>query len=109
MEEKKEKPKVVEMKSETEGTNKKLSYEELNDVCAQQSAQIQRMGQELQNAGRRIYEQDLRNTLAELDLRIRLLEFEDVFHSQFIEDNVSRIEELLSVKEENNKEESEEE
>lgn len=106
MEEKK--TKVVEMKSETEGANKKLSYEELNDVCAQQSAQLQRLSQELQQAGRRLYEQDFRNTLAELDLRIRLLEFEDVFHSQFIENNVERIEDLLSVKEEDKEEKSEE-
>lgn len=93
----------VEMNSEkTENQEKveqKLSYEELNNVVAQQSAQIQRMGQELQQAGRRLYEQDFRNTLAELDLRIRLLEFEDVFHSEFIEDNVTRIEDLLSIKE----------
>lgn len=82
-----------------EKVEQKLSYEELNNVVAQQSAQIQRMGQELQQAGRRLYEQDFRNTLAELDLRIRLLEFEDVFHSEFIEDNVTRIEELLSIKE----------
>jgi hypothetical protein len=103
----------VEMNSEKkeiqEKKEQKLSYEELNNVVAQQSAQIQRMGQELQQAGRRLYEQDFRNTLAELDLRIRLLEFEDVFHSQFIEDNVSRIEELLTIKEENKEENSEEE
>lgn len=105
MEEKK--AKEVDLNSKTEDVKKKLTYEELNNLCAQQSAQIQRMGQELQQAGRRLYEQDFRNTLAELDLRIRLLEFEDVFHSEFIEDNVTRIEELLSVKE--NKEENSEE
>ena len=96
-------------KTEEKEKKEKLSYEELNNVVAQQSAQIQRMGQELQQAGRRLYEQDLRNTLAELDLRIRLLEFEDVFHSQFIEDNVARIENLLSAKEEEPKEENTEE
>ena len=83
------KTKTVEMKSE----QKKLSYEELNDIARQLSQQNQQLYAQLQRV-------NMTNAFRRLDYLFKVVENGALFTPEFLDNCISEIEESLTIKEE---------
>ena len=83
------KTKTVEMKSE----QKKLSYEELNDIASQLSQQNQQLYAQLQRV-------NMTNAFRRLDYLFKVVENGALFTPEFLDNCISEIEESLTIKEE---------
>lgn len=83
------KTKTVEMKSE----QKKLSYEELNDIARQLSQQNQQLYAQLQRA-------NMNNAIKRMDYLFKVIENGAMFNPEFLDNCISEIEESLTIREE---------
>ena len=106
MEEKKE------VKRESKSPVKKLSYEELENVAKQISAQAEAVIKENQQLKAALQQIQLDNVYKELDLKFKVLEYGDFFNPNFLDMCVESIEEIMTptdqeskTKEENKEEE----
>jgi hypothetical protein len=84
-------------KEEVKDSVKKLSYEELENVAKQLSAQ----GEELY---KRLLKAEEMLAIRRLDYLIKIVELKDCFSKSFIEECVKEIENSLSIPEEKTKE-----
>ena len=99
MEEQKEK--VVKMQPTTKETERpeKMSYEQLENIAHQLSEQAKQLYMKLQAA-------NMSNIFKRLDYLFKVVENGHMFQQDFLEKCIAEIEELLTVPEEDNKEET---
>lgn len=83
------KTKTVEMKTE----QKKLSYEELNNIASQLSQQNQQLYAQLQKV-------NMTNAFKRLDYLFKVIENGAMFNPEFLNNCISEIEESLTIREE---------
>ena len=90
---------------------KKLSYEELENVAKQISAQAEAIVKENQQLKAALQQVQLDNVYKELELKFKALEYGDFFSPNFIDTCIQSIEEIMTPaenkEESNNKEEEE--
>lgn len=86
-----ENKKVVDMKSEPK-TQSKVSYEELENIAAQLSAQNRQLYA-------RVQQMDITNLLRRLDYMFKVVENSHVFSEEFVTKCVNEIEEMLTAPE----------
>lgn len=92
-----QKAKTVEMNASQE--NKKLSYEELNDVCMRLEQQNQYLVRELQKA-------NLTNMFKRLDYLFKVVEYSHSFgDAEFVGNCIEEIKEAMTINTEEGKEE----
>ena len=99
MEEQKEK--VVKVQPTTKETERpeKMSYEQLENIAHQLSEQAKQLYMKLQAA-------NMSNIFKRLDYLFKVVENGHMFQQDFLEKCIAEIEELLTVPEEDNKEET---
>jgi len=86
---------------------KKLSYEQLEGVARQMSAQLDYITKENQQLKTILQQERLDNMFAELKFKFKVLEFANFFKPAFVESIVKNIEEIMTPsesEESNNKE-----
>ena len=96
-----QKGKVVEMQPTTKETERpeKMSYEQLENIAHQLSEQAKQLYMKLQVA-------NMSNIFKRLDYLFKVVENGYIFQQDFLEKCIAEIEELLTVPEEDNKEET---
>lgn len=85
--------------------SKKLTYEQLEAAARQLSGQLDNVMKENQQLKMVAQKMQLDNLFAELNFRFKVLEHKDSFDEAFINRIVNEIELIMTVKEEENKEE----
>ena len=101
MEEKKSNLKVVNDNNEEPKEDRKLSYEQLNNICSQ-------LYQENQNLNRQLQQLNMANMFKRLDYLFKVLEFEAVIKDpEFLNSCISEIKDAMTIpqEEEDRKEE----
>ena len=92
---------------------KKLSYEELNKVCAEMSQQLQQQSKYIQQLHQRMQEVNLMLQTKRMDYLLKAVELSVNYHkdsyypcfaSSFIEKCIAEIQEALTIKEEDKEE-----
>lgn len=104
MEESKEKVQKVPAKEEQKQVEK-LSYEQLEGVAKQMSAQLDFFAKENQQLKNVVQQLRLENMYAQLNFKFKVLEFANFFKPSFVEDIVKDIEEIMTPDESENSEE----
>lgn len=101
---KEQKGKVVEMQPTTKGTERpeKMSYEQLENIAHQLSEQVKQLYMKLQAA-------NMGNMFKRLDYLFKVVENGHMFKQDFLEKCIAEIEELMTVPEEVEKDNKEEE
>ena len=89
---------TVEMKPQSE---KKFTYEELNDIASQLSQQNQQLYQQLQRA-------NMNNMFKRLDYLFKVVENGHMFNSEFLDKCISEIEDTITVEEDSTQDNKEE-
>jgi len=102
MEEKEEMQKTAEK-------NEKLSYEQLEAYANQTIQQAQQVFKENQMLKQALNKFQYENTLKEIELAIKCLEYRELFSKEFIENTVKKLEEVLTPIAEEEKEEEKKE
>ena len=77
---------------ENKGNGKKLSYTELENAAKQIAAQLDAVLKENRNLKMTINRVSVQNAYVELDLMIKLLPYRDMFHKEFMDSIIERIE-----------------
>lgn len=77
---------------ENKGNGKKLSYTELENAAKQIAAQLDAVIKENRNLKVTLNRVSAQNAYVELDLMIKLLPYEDMFHKEFMDSIIERIE-----------------
>ena len=77
---------------ENKGNGKKLSYTELENAAKQIAAQLDAVIKENRNLKVTISRINVQNAYVELDLMIKLLPYKDMFHKEFMDSIIERIE-----------------
>lgn len=77
---------------ENKGNGKKLSYTELENAAKQIAAQLDAVIKENRNLKVTISRVNVQNAYVELDLMIKLLPYRDMFHKEFMDSIIERIE-----------------
>lgn len=77
---------------ENKGNGKKLSYTELENAAKQIAAQLDAVIKENRNLKVTLNRVSAQNAYVELDLMIKLLPYEDMFHKEFMYSIIERIE-----------------
>ena len=77
---------------ENKGNGKKLSYTELENAAKQIAAQLDAVIKENRNLKMTINRVSVQNAYVELDLMIKLLPYKDMFHKEFMDSIIERIE-----------------
>lgn len=77
---------------ENKGNGKKLSYTELENAAKQIAAQLDAVIKENRNLKVTISRVNVQNAYVELDLMIKLLPYKDMFHKEFMDSIIERIE-----------------
>ena len=95
MEESKEKVQEVPKKKEQKAVEK-LSYEQLEGVAKQMSAQLDFFAKENQQLKTAIQQLRLENMYAQLNFKFKVLEFANFFKAAFVESIVKDIEETMT-------------
>lgn len=85
--------------------SKKLTYEQLEAAARQLSGQLDNVMKENQQLKMVAQKMQLDNLFAELNFRFKVLEHKDSFDETFVNRIVNEIELIMTVKEEENKEE----
>lgn len=83
------------LESNQEAAPQKLSYEQLNEACAQLSQQNHYLGIQLQQAQANLMSK-------RLDYLFTVLNYKDLFDSDFVIECTDEIKEALQIKEDNN-------
>ena len=73
--------------------NGKMSYEQLNNVAHQLSAQVQQLNQ-------KVYEANMFNTFKRLDYLFKIVELSHMFETEFVDASKKEIQEIMTFKEE---------
>ena len=96
-----QKTKIVEMQSATKETEKpeKMSYEQLENIAHQLSEQARKLYSQLQQS-------NMTNMFKRLDYLFKVVENGHMFKQDFLEKCIAEIEELMTVPEEVEKEET---
>ena len=93
-----------------EEKNNKLTYEQLEAYAQQTTEQAKRVFKENQMLKQTLNKMSIENSFREVECALKCLDHADMFSVEFIEDIVSRLEEVLSPsKEDSNKEEEDKE
>lgn len=103
MEENKEKVQVTTEKKEEK--HEKLSYEQLEGVAKQMSAQLDYFAKENQQLKAAVQQLQLSNMYTELNFKFKVLEFANFFKAAFVENVVKNIEDIMTPEESEPKEE----
>lgn len=82
---------------ETKNVEKKLSYDELENAANELLMQNQQMYNELQKA-------NMANVFKRLDYLFKVVEFNTSFNTEFVNTCVAEIEEMMTIKDTDNKE-----
>ena len=77
---------------ENKGNGKKLSYTELENAAKQIAAQLDAVIKENRNLKITLNRVSVQNAYVELDLMIKLLPYRDMFHKEFMDSIIERIE-----------------
>ena len=77
---------------ENKGNGKKLSYTELENAAKQIAAQLDAVIKENRNLKVTLNRVNVQNAYVELDLMIKLLPYKDMFHKEFMDSIIERIE-----------------
>ena len=77
---------------ENKGNGKKLSYTELENAAKQIAAQLDAVIKENRNLKVTLNRVSVQNAYVELDLMIKLLPYKDMFHKEFMDSIIERIE-----------------
>ena len=77
---------------ENKGNGKKLSYTELENAAKQIAAQLDAVLKENRNLKMTLNRVSVQNAYVELDLMIKLLPYRDMFHKEFMDSIIERIE-----------------
>ena len=77
---------------ENKGNGKKLSYTELENAAKQIAAQLDAVIKENRNLKVTLNRVSAQNAYVELDLMIKLLPYRDMFHKEFMDSIIERIE-----------------
>lgn len=77
---------------ENKGNVKKLSYTELENAAKQIAAQLDAVIKENRNLKVTLNRVSAQNAYVELDLMIKLLPYKDMFHKEFMDSIIERIE-----------------
>lgn len=77
---------------ENKGSGKKLSYTELENAAKQIAAQLDAVIKENRNLKVTLNRVSVQNAYVELDLMIKLLPYRDMFHKEFMDSIIERIE-----------------
>ena len=77
---------------ENKGNGKKLSYTELENAAKQIAAQLDAVIKENRNLKITLNRVSAQNAYVELDLMIKLLPYRDMFHKEFMDSIIERIE-----------------
>lgn len=77
---------------ENKGNGKKLSYTELENAAKQIAAQLDAVIKENRNLKVTLNRVNIQNAYVELDLMIKLLPYKDMFHKEFMDSIIERIE-----------------
>lgn len=97
MEEKKSKN--IEMKV-SENNQQKLTYDELNQVCAELSQQNQQMQNYIKRQNQQLQQLAEENMMKRLDYLFTVLKYSNMFDSDFVKDCAQEIKESLTIHEE---------
>ena len=82
---------------ENKGNGKKLSYTELENAAKQIAAQLDAVIKENRNLKVTLNRVSAQNAYVELDLMIKLLPYRDMFHKEFMDSIVERIETYMAA------------
>ena len=82
----------------------KLSYEELNQACAEMSQQLQNQSAHMQKMYKQMQQMEYMLQTRRIDYLFKVLELQANFHSDFIVKCSEEIEESLTIPEEEQKE-----
>lgn len=89
-----EEKKLKAVQKESEEKQQKLSYEQLNEACAQLYQQNQNLARQLQQA-------NLSNMFKRLDYLFKVLQYENVFEDRtFVDSCILEIQDALTIREE---------
>lgn len=77
---------------ENKGNGKKLSYTELENAAKQIAAQLDAVIKENRSLKMTLNRDSVQNAYIELDLMIKLLPYRDMFHKEFMDSIIERIE-----------------
>lgn len=99
-----QKGKVVEMQPTVKETErpKKMSYEQLENIAHQLSEQAKQLYMKLQDA-------NMNNMFKRLDYLFKVVENGHMFKQDFLEKSIAEIEEIMTIPEETEKDNKEEE
>lgn len=89
---------------EKEKEVKKLTYEQLEGVAKQLSAQLDAVAKENQQLKMLAQKLQLDNLFAELNFRFKVLERPDMFPDEFVNRIVSEIQDIMTAKEQEEEE-----
>lgn len=82
---------------ENKGNGKKLSCTELENAAKQIAAQLDAVIKENRNLKVTLNRVNVQNAYVELDLMIKLLPYKDMFHKEFMDSIIERIETHMAV------------
>ena len=82
---------------ENKGNGKKLSYTELENAAKQIAAQLDAVIKENRNLKVTLNRVSAQNAYVELDLMIKLLPYKDMFHKEFMDSIIERIEAYMAA------------
>ena len=82
---------------ENKGNGKKLSYTELENAAKQIAAQLDAVIKENRNLKMTLNRVSVQNAYVELDLMIKLLPYRDMFHKEFMDSIIERIETRMAA------------
>lgn len=98
-----------EKKTPKEGTNQKLSYEQLEAYANQTAIQANRIIQENKELRKELERISTQTNFAEINLAFKVLEYEKFFSQEFIQKVVKRLEVVLTPMNEEQEEDSKKE
>lgn len=104
-----EENKKTEKKAEVKRTPKKLSYEELENAARQISAQLDAVVKENNQLKGAVNQLQMNNLYTELNFRFKVIELQDSFSPEFVDNCISIIEDIMSNQSEEDTQETNEE
>lgn len=110
MEEQKIGSKEVKIGAAKEGQPQKLTYEQLNQACADMSQQLQNQGRYIQQLQKQMQQMDFALQTKRMDYLFKVVELANsdnhksfIFADEFVEDCIKEIQESLTIPEDENK------
>lgn len=104
-----EENKNKEKKKEVKNNLKKLSYEELENAARQISAQFDAVLKENNQLKSAVNQLQMNNLYTELNFRFKVIEFQDSFSPEFVDNCIATIESIMTAKEDNETQDDSEE